>query len=123
MKPVLCSLTIVAISIAGASCAQPERRLPAVKPSPVGSAFHEVGKVTLHPGQPCTPQIMFDFRATNPNRLVWLAAPMKETNRLTDAARHRRRVRVSGVWRHGKDKTCNYIHVTKVEVVKSRLFF
>jgi hypothetical protein len=105
-----------------ASCAQPERRPPIVKASPVGSAFDEMGRVALHPGQPCTPQIMFDFRSTGSSRLVWLAAPMKATNLLTDAARHRRRVHVSGVWRRGKEQTCNYVHVTKVEVASSRFF-
>jgi len=65
---------------------------------------------------------MFDFRPTRSSRSVWLAAHMKETNVLTDAAHHRRRVHVSGVWQHGKEKTCNYVHVTKVDVVSIRFF-
>src|SRR5438876_5480037 len=122
IRPVLCSLAIAAISVAAASCAQPERRLATAKASPAGSAFDEIGRVTLHPGPPCTPQIMFDFRPTRSSRSIWLAAHMKETNLLTDAAHHRRSVHVSGVWRHGKEKMCDYVHVTRIEVVSRRSF-
>ena len=59
---------------------------------------------------------MFDFHALNSRSSVWLAARMDETKLLTDAARHRKRVHVSGIWKRGKDKNCDYVTVTKVTV-------
>jgi hypothetical protein len=88
------------------------------KAAPPGSGFDGVGKVTMHAGQPCTPQIMFDFHGAHSSRSVWLAARMNETKLLTGAARVARRVHVWGVWKRGKDKNCNYVDVTKVEPQK-----
>lgn len=76
-----------------------------------GSHFDAVGRVILHAGQPCTPQIMFDFRGKT---VVWLAAPKRESAILTDAVRTRRRVRVSGVWKRGRNATCSFVEVTAV---------
>ena len=45
-----------------ASCSQPEKIAAPTKAPMVGLHVSTVGKVTLHPGQPCAPQIMFDFR-------------------------------------------------------------
>jgi hypothetical protein len=78
-----------------------------------GSHFESVGRIRLHAGQPCTPQIMFDFRGKS---VLWLAAPKRETAVLTDAARHNRKVRVSGVWRRGAHPGCAFVEVTRVVV-------
>ena len=114
MKSVRIVLTMVAIAAGFSGCAQPERAGTVAKPSLVGSRFDEVGKVTLHAGQPCTSQIMFDFEGANSRRGAWLAAPMKESKVLTDAATQGRRVHVRGTWRRGNDKTCPYVEVTNV---------
>lgn len=78
-----------------------------------GSRFESAGRVSLHIGQPCTPQIMFDLRG---KKVIWLAAPKRETAFLTDAARHSRRVRISGVWRHGAHSGCTFVEVTRAVV-------
>lgn len=111
------SFRVLAIAAALAGCAEPEKPAAAEKPSLTGSRFDGVGKVMLHAGQPCTPQIMFDFRTTSSNT-VWLAAPMPETKVLTEAANHHRRVHISGKWRRGKQTGCNYVDVTKVDSLK-----
>jgi hypothetical protein len=115
-------MAIVAMAIGAASCAQPQKPLAMAKASPVGSRFDEIGKVTMHTGQPCTSQIMFDFQSPHSSRRVWLAARMRETKVLTEAAKRRRRVHVWGNWQRGKEKGCSYIHVSKVEVMSSRFF-
>ena len=45
---------------------------------------------------------------------VWLAARFKDEKILSDAIKHRRRVRVFGNWRRGKERGCNYVDVTSV---------
>jgi hypothetical protein len=112
MKSVLNSLVIPVIAIGFAACAQTEKVM--AKGSPPGSHFDASGRVSMHAGEPCTPQIMFDFHTLNSRSSVWLAARMDETKLLTDAARHRKKVHVSGIWKRGKDKNCNYVTVTKV---------
>src|ERR1700736_5385524 len=114
MKSIWGSVAVLAIGAAFASCAQPTKPAALEKASSVGSRFDEVGKVTLHAGQPCTSQIMFDFEGANSRRGAWLAAPMKESKVLTDAATQGRRVHVRGTWRRGNDKTCPYVEVTNV---------
>lgn len=109
-------LPIVAVS---ASCAQPNKLAAPVKTATVGSVFDAVGKVTLHPGQPCTPQIMFDFHRAGFAPIVWLAAPMRESTILTNAAKHRQRVHILGKWRRGRQKDCIYVDVTMTEIRKS----
>ena len=85
---------------------------------PYSGNFAASGKVTMHPGMPCTTQIMFDFRPAHARESVCLGAPAKESKILTDAAKHRRTVQISGVWGHGKEKTCRYVHITAVVVQK-----
>jgi hypothetical protein len=114
MKNIGSSLVIVAIAVGFASCAQPEKPEVVAKAAPLGSHFDDVGKVKLHDGEPCTSQIMFDFRGANLGRTVWLAARMRETKILTDASKRGRRVHVWGAWQRGRDKACSYVHVTKV---------
>jgi hypothetical protein len=114
MKSIWGSVAVLTVSAVFASCAQPTKLAAPEKASPVGSRFDGVGKVTLHAGQPCTSQIMFDFRTTNSNT-VWLAAAMAETKILTEAASRHHRVHISGKWRRGKQTGCSYVDVTKVD--------
>jgi hypothetical protein len=94
---------------------KPRTQAPAPPPS---SNFAATGKVSLHPGMPCTSQIMFDFRPARARESIYLAAHAKESKILTDAAKHRRTVQISGVWEHGKEKACRYVHITRVVVQK-----
>ena len=110
MKPIFKSMLGAAVSIVLASCAQTEARTP-VKAAPVGGKFDGVGRVTMHQGQPCAPQVMFNFQPRNSRSPVRLAARFNESRLLTDAARRGRRVHVSGVWRHGREKSCGYVEV------------
>ena len=89
-----------------------------VKAALAGSPFDQVGKVTFYVGQPCTSQIMFVFHAARSTSAVWLAAPMHETRVLTEAAKHQRRVHVTGKWRHAKMQGCGYVEVTQIEMQK-----
>ncbi len=120
----LSSICICAI-IAGtlASCTQPEKIAAPAKATPRGSRVAAVGKVTLHAGQPCTSQIMFDFRITGARSIVQLAAPMRETKLLTEAANRNRRVRIWGNWQRGPEPGCNYVNVTKVEPLSVAVMF
>jgi len=122
MKPALFSLAIGVMTVGGASCAQPQKPMAAAKAAPAGSRFDGIGKVTMHPGQPCTSQIVFDFRADHSKSWTWLAARVREAKVLTEAAQRRRRVHILGNWQRGKEKGCSYVHVTKVEAVSSRFF-
>jgi hypothetical protein len=112
MKAILKTIVICILALALASCAQTEARTLA-KASPVGTSFEGSGRVTLHQGQPCAPQVMFNFQARNATSAVWLAAHFKESKLLTDAARHNRRVHVSGIWRRGREKGCGFVEVTR----------
>jgi hypothetical protein len=114
MKSIWGSVAVLAIGAAFASCAQPTKPTALEKASSVGSRFDGVGKVTLHAGQPCTSQVMFDLRTTSSNT-VWLAARMRETKILTEAASRRRRVHISGKWRRGTHTGCSYVDVIKVD--------
>lgn len=97
------------------SCTQPEKVAAPSKASPRGSRVSAVGKVTMHAGQPCTSQIMFDFRITGARSIFQVAAPMRETKLLTEAVKRNRRVHIWGNWQHGPAPGCDYVHVTKVE--------
>lgn len=99
-----------------AGCAQVKKPAAQVKAAAVGLRFDQVGRVTLFAGEPCTPQIMFDFHGAGST--AWLAAPMRETKILTDAVKKNRRVHISGKWRHGGQPNCSYVDVTSVEVTR-----
>jgi hypothetical protein len=114
MKKVLVSSFIAGAALVGmAGCAQIKKPVAQVRAMPTGSRFDQVGRVTLFAGEPCTPQIMFDFHGAG--SAVWLGAPIRETKILTDAAKKNRRVHISGQWRRGGQPNCSYVEVTNVE--------
>jgi hypothetical protein len=121
MRLRLSSFAIAVVVVAFASCAQPEKPAALAKASRTSSRVSGVGKVTMHDGQPCTSQIMFDFRITGARSVVQLAAPMRETKLLTEAANRNRRVHVWGAWRHNSG--CDYIEVTKAELLSIAVMF
>src|SRR5215472_11165340 len=117
MKKFLVSSLVVVAALAGmAGCAQMKKPAAHVRAVPTGLRFDQVGRVSMFPGEPCTPQIMFDFHGAGST--VWLAAPKQETKILTDAAKKNRRVHVSGKWRRGGQSNCSYVEVTSAEVTK-----
>ena len=97
-------------------CAQIKKPPAQARAVPTGLRFDQVGSVTLFPGEPCTPQIMFNFQGAGST--VWLGAPKQESRMLTEAAKNSRRVHVSGKWRHGAQSNCSYVEVTSVEVTR-----
>ncbi|MEP6603909.1 MAG: hypothetical protein ABJB69_08180 [Spartobacteria bacterium] len=112
MKKSMNRLVLHAALVVFTSCAGTEGRT-SVKAVKQGTRFEGIGKVRLHEGQPCTPQIMFDFNV-GLGSTIWLAAGVDETKTLTDAARRGRRVRVAGKWRHGQKESCSFVSVTNV---------
>jgi hypothetical protein len=117
MKKFLLNWLVAGAALAGmAGCAQIKKPVAQVKAMPAGLHFDQVGWVTLYAGEPCTPQIMFDFHGARST--VWLAAPMWETKILTDAANKNRRVHVSGKWRRGGQSNCSYVQVTTAELTR-----
>jgi hypothetical protein len=117
MKKFLLHSFIAGAALAGmASCAQIKKPAAQMRAAPTGLRFDQVGSITLYPGEPCTPQIMFDFHGSGST--VWLAAPKHETKILTEAARNNRRVHISGKWRRGGQSTCSYVEVTSAEVTR-----
>jgi hypothetical protein len=112
MKMILRLAILPAVALLFASCAQTEARTP-MKAAPVGTHYDAVGKVSLHQGQPCAPQVVFVLTAQFKGP-VGMAAHFRESKLLTEAARRRRRVHVSGVWRHGRSPACAYVEVTQV---------
>src|SRR5213080_3026413 len=117
MKKFLLNLVIAAAALAGmAGCAQIKKPLAQAKAMAAGPRFDQVGRVSLYAGEPCTPQIMFDFHGARST--VWLAAPMWETKILTDAANKNQRVHVSGKWRRGVQSKCSYVEVTTAELTR-----
>ncbi len=112
---------MAAITFALASCGEPERAKPAAisaHAARVGSEFDEVGKASLYPGESCASQIMFVFHSGR-STSISLAAPMRESKILTDAAHDHRSVRVVGRWRRGQAPDCYYVEATQVQVQKS----
>ena len=108
---------ITGIAMAGiAGCAQIKKPTPQAMAAPTGLRFDQIGRVTLFAGEPCTPQIMFDFHGTRST--ASLAAPRNETDILTDAAKKNRRVHVLGKWRHGGQSNCSYVEVTSAELTR-----
>jgi len=117
MKNSSLNLLLAGIALAGTpGCAQIKKPIPQVRAVPTGLRFDQVGSVTLFAGEPCTPQIMFDFHGAGST--VWLAAPRRETEILTDAANKNQRVHVSGKWRHGGQSNCSYVEVTSAELTR-----
>lgn len=112
MKKIYRLALVPAIALLFASCAQTEARTP-MKPAPAGTHYDALGRVNLHQGQPCAPQVVFILTAQF-KRPVGLAAHFRESKLLTEAARRGRRVHVSGVWRHGRNPECAYVEVTQV---------
>jgi hypothetical protein len=114
MKKFLSNVLAVAIVLTGmAGCAQIKKPAPQVKAAALGSRFDQSGWVSLYAGEPCAPQIMFDFHGTRST--VSLAAPRRETEILTDAAKKNRRVHVLGKWRRGGQPNCSYVEVMSAE--------
>ena len=111
---------VIALAFVLASCGEPEKPRAATTNAgavPVGT-FDQVGKVSLYPGESCASQIMFVFHSGR-STSISLAAPMRETKILTDAAHEHRSVRVFGKWRRGKAAGCYYVEATQVEAQKS----
>jgi len=108
------NVLVVATVLTGmAGCAQIKRPAPQVKAAAVGTRFDQIGLVSLYAGEPCAPQIMFDFHGSRSG--VSLAAPRRQTEILTDAAKKNRRVHVLGKWRRGGQSNCSYVEVTSAE--------
>jgi hypothetical protein len=117
MRKFLLTSFIAGVALAGmAGCAQIKKPAALVRAVPAGVRFDQVGSVTLYPGEPCTPQIMFNFRSARTT--VWLGAPKHETRILTEAAKNNRPVHISGKWRRGGQSNCSYVEVTSAEVTR-----
>jgi len=108
---------IAMTALAGmAGCAQIKRPATQARAVPAGLRFDQVGSVAMFPGEPCTPQIMFNFRSAGST--VLLGAPKRETKILTEAAKNNQRVHISGKWRRGGQSNCSYVEVTSAEVTR-----
>jgi hypothetical protein len=117
MKKFLLHSFIAAAALAGmAGCAQTKKPPAQARAAPTGMRFDQVGSVALYPGEPCTPQIMFDFHRSGST--VSLGASKYETKVLTEAAKNNRRVHISGKWRRGGLSNCSYVEVTSAEVTR-----
>jgi hypothetical protein len=117
MKKFLLSVLVAAAALIGmAGCAQIKKPTAQPKAAAVGSHFDQAGWVSLFAGEPCTPQIMFDFHGTR--SMIWLAAPRRETEILNDAANKHLRVHVLGKWRRGAQSQCSYVEVTGAELTR-----
>ena len=115
MKKLLLIWFIAGAALVGiAGCAQVKKPPVQARAVPAGLRFDQVGSVSLYAGEPCTPQIMFDFHGRGST--VWLAAPKYETKILTEAAKKNRRVHISGKWRRGGQSNCSYVEVTRAEL-------
>ena len=66
---------------------------------------------------------MFDFRMTGARSIVHLAAPIRESRLLTDAANRNRRVRIWGNWQRSQDHSCDYVNVTRAELLSIAAMF
>ena len=110
-----------AIALLFAGCSEPERAKPAAIGTGgmrAGADFDEVGKVSFYPGESCASQIMFVFHGGR-STSVSMAAPLRVSKILTDAAHDHKTVRVSGKWRRAKGSGCSYVEATQAEVQKS----
>ncbi|HEY2047250.1 MAG TPA: hypothetical protein VGG93_11795 [Candidatus Udaeobacter sp.] len=117
MKKFLLHSFIAATALAAmAGCAQIKKPPAQARAAPVGVHFDQVGSVKLYAGEPCTPQIMFDFHGSGST--VWLGASKYETKILTEAAKSNWRVHISGKWRRSGQSNCSYVEVTSAEVTR-----
>src|SRR5262245_4068228 len=117
MKNFLSDWVIAVAALAAmAGCAQIKKPPAQARAMPTGLRFDQVGSVTLFPGEPCTPQIMFNFRSAGST--VWLGAPKHETKTLTDAAKYNQRVHIFGKWHRGGQSNCSYVEVTSAEITR-----
>jgi hypothetical protein len=117
MRRFLLTRSIAIAALVGiAGCAQIKKPAAQARAVPAGVRFNQVGSVTMFPGEPCAPQIMFNFRSAGST--VWLGAPKRETKILTEAAKNNQRVHISGTWRHGGLSNCSYVEVTSAEVTR-----
>ena len=117
MKEFLLNALVAAAVLAGmGGCAQIKKPAAPARAAAVGLRFDQVGWVSLYAGEPCTPQIMFDFHASRST--VWLAAPRRETKVLTDAAKKNQRLHILGKWRRGEQSQCSYVEVTAAELTR-----
>jgi hypothetical protein len=114
MKEFLSVLVAAAVLTEMAGCAQIKKPASQVRAAAVGVRFDQVGWVSLYAGEPCTPQIMFDFDGTRST--VSLAAARRETDILTAAANKNQRVHILGRWRRGGQSNCSYVQVTSAEL-------
>jgi hypothetical protein len=114
LRSVAFSAVLTAVVFAG--CAQPSKPVTVERAAAVqvGSRFDGVGTVTLHTGQPCASQIMFDFKRTRSARTIWLAANAKDEKLLADATTCDCPIHVVGIWRRGSSPNCYYVSVTSV---------
>ena len=112
--------TIIAAIGCGLATAAPLTSDAATTPRS-GVSFNGRGKVVLHPGEPCTSQIMFDFHPLNSRAIIWMAAGAHDSAKLTEAAGAHRRLRIAGVWRRGQHAGCAYVEVTKFIAERSWL--
>jgi len=117
MKKILLSLVVAgAVLIGMAGCAQIKKPAAQMRAVPAGLRFDKIGSVSLYAGEPCTPQIMFNFRSAGST--AWLGAPKQETKILTEASKNHQRVHISGKWRRGGQSNCSYVEVTSAEVTR-----
>jgi hypothetical protein len=117
MKNIFLIWVIAGAALGGmAGCAQIKKPAAQVRAVPTGLRFDQVGSVTLFPGEPCAPQIMFNFRSAGST--VWLGARKNETRTLTEAAQSSQRVHISGKWRRGGLSNCSYVEVTSAELTR-----
>jgi len=117
MKKILLSLFVAGAVLTGmAGCAQIKKPPAQARAVPAGLRFDKIGSVSLFAGEPCTPQIMFNFRSAGST--VWLGAPKHETKILTQASQNHQRVHIAGKWRRGGQSNCSYVEVTSAEVTR-----
>lgn len=109
-------LPILVMAALLTGCVEPARPVAGTRVKSIGGSFASYGDVAFHQGQPCASQIMFDFRGAG--SAVWLAAPMRESRLLTKAANCNCPVHVSGTWRRALDRSCSYVEVRSVEIMR-----
>jgi hypothetical protein len=116
MQKFFLNVLVAAVLTGMAGCAQIKKPAPQVKAAAVGLRFDQIGLVSLYAGEPCTPQIMFDFHGTRST--VSLAAPRRETDILTEASKKNHLVHILGRWRRGAQSQCSYVEVTAAELTR-----